>query len=113
MRSIALRQCLRQSALQLLKAALNVDPEVNAERPSSSLGEDLEVAPSLRVLHDAERITAPGYGQVYLWIRGELQEDASIGAALVGLPGGVEKSRAEAQCRRNVAGVADGVPNPL
>ena len=41
-------------------------------------------------------------------VAGDLQKDAAVRSAFVGLPGGVQKARAEAEHGGDFLGVADG-----
>ncbi len=81
--------------------------EVDPQRPASALGENGEVAPRLRRDDRAEAERPPGDRQVLRRVGGNLQEDAAVRPALVGLARRVEEPRPEFQAGRDPAGVAD------
>jgi hypothetical protein len=108
-----LRDCLANDLLQLRQAGRYITAEMNAQGPPVAVGEDLEIPASLGRFHDAERIFLAGHGKIGSIVAGDLQEDAGIRAAFIGLPGGMEKSRAEAEAGGNTLLVANGVAKRL
>ena len=66
----------------------------------------MEVAARLRRLHDAESVLASRHGNVLRVVARDLEEDSAVGPAFVGLPGGVQEARAEAEARRHAPGIA-------
>src|SRR5690349_19477675 len=67
------------------------------ECAAAALGEDVEIATSLRGLYDAERVFLAGHGEVGSVIVSDLKKDAAVRATFVSLTGGMQKSRAEAE----------------
>src|SRR5215470_1629923 len=76
---------------------------------AATFGEDAEVAASLRCLRDPECVFLPGNGEIGSIIAGNLQKDAAIRAALVGLSRGVQEAWAEAKAGGDFLFVANGV----
>ena len=79
----------------------DIRTEMDAQRAAVALDEHLEIAARLRRLDDAERVALAGHRQVRGVVAGDLQEDAGVGAALVGLAGRVQEARAEAEAGRD------------
>jgi hypothetical protein len=73
--------------------------KVDVQRSAAGTVERLEIAQSLRVFQDSERIWFAGNRQVRRRFGRDDQEDAGIGASLVELTGGVEITRSVAQRR--------------
>src|ERR1700675_409203 len=81
---------------QFGKARGDVRSEMDAQGAAAALGQDVEIATRLRRLHDTESVFLARHRQILAIIAGDLQEDAGIRAALVGLPGRVQEPRPEA-----------------
>src|SRR5690606_16362861 len=94
------------------EAALDV-VQVHAQRATPAVRQHAEVAARLRRLHHAERVAPAGHGQIDGIVAGHLQEHPGVRAALVGLAGGVEEARAEAEARGHAPRVAHAVPHGL
>src|ERR671924_2040643 len=73
------------------KPAIDVPTEVHPERAPITLGEHFQVATRLSRLHYAERVLMPRNGDVRRVVASDLQEDARVRAALVGLARRVEE----------------------
>src|SRR5690349_2678220 len=67
--------------------------EMHAQGTTLALEQHAEVATRLRGLHDAERVPLAGDLHVVLVLGSDLQKNARVGAALVGLSGGMEETR--------------------
>src|SRR3954470_9426040 len=80
---------------------------MNAQEAPPALRENVEIAARLRRLDDAEAVAAAGHLEIPVIVAGDLEEDAGIRPALVGLAGGVEKARAEAEAGGDALGVAN------
>ena len=80
---------------------------MNPQGTPAALGQDLEIAARLRRLDHAEGVFLAGHRQILGVLAGDLQEDAAVRAALVGLPGRMQKARAEAEAGRRFGAVAD------
>src|ERR1043166_4291948 len=89
---------LAQSVLQIL--------EMDAQHPPLAFVQHGEIAQRLRLLHQAEARLAAGDFQVVRMIAGDLQEDARVGPALVGLTGRVQETGSEADTGRRLEAVA-------
>src|SRR5579862_6830921 len=59
---------------------------MDAESAAAAFGEDGEIAASLSGLNNAEGVFLSGDGQVGSIVASDLEEDAAVGAAFVGLP---------------------------
>ena len=92
-----------------LEAGLQILAQMDSECAAASLGEDVEIAASLRGLYGAEGIFLAGHRNVGGVIVSDLEKDAGVRAAFVGLAGGVQKSRAEAEAGGEFFFVADYV----
>src|SRR5262245_38295745 len=96
---------------ELREPAGDVGAEVDTKGAPAALGEHGEVAARLGGLDDAEREVPAGNREVGCVVSGDLQEDAAVRAALVGLAGRVEEARAEADGRGGLRAVADERPD--
>src|SRR5579859_3927260 len=86
---------------------------MNAQRAPVALEQNVKVAAGLRVLHHAETGAMSGNGEVLAIIAGDLQKDAAIRAAFIGLAGRMQKSRSEFEAGCDVAPVAQRQPQLL
>ena len=86
---------------------------MDTQRPAIAIGKHAEVAASLGSLDDAKRVFLAGDGNVGGVVAGELEKDAGVRAALVGLTCGMEKARAETKAGGGFFGVANLVTNGL
>src|SRR5882724_722592 len=86
---------------------------MDAQQAPAALGEDVEVAARLRRLDSAEAVATAGHVELRGIIAGDLEKDAGIGAAFIGLAGGMQEARPEADAGRDVLGVADGMAHRL
>src|ERR1700694_2719538 len=90
------------------ETCFHIAAEVQAQRPALAVGQNLEIAPSLCCLYYSESVLLSGNRQVLGIVACDLQEHAAVGAALISLSGGVQKTRPEAEARRHMFAVADG-----
>src|SRR6267154_717688 len=70
---------------------------MDAQSAAASLGEDVEITARLRGFYDAEGIFLAGHGKVGGVIVSDLEKDAGVRAAFVGLSCGMQESRTEAE----------------
>src|ERR1700674_1619374 len=96
----------RESRLQILS-------QVYAQCAAAAFRKNREVAAGLRGLHDPEGVLLPGHWKILGIVAGDLQEDAAIGTAFVGLSSGVQEARAKAENGGHFFPVAHGVPDRL
>src|SRR6516225_11777601 len=82
---------------------------MHSQRASSTFCQHLEIATGLSGFHNSEGVFLFRNRNVVGVVTGQLQEDSAIGAALVGLSGGVQKARAEAEASSHVFVVAHRV----
>src|SRR5581483_10904374 len=75
----------RKRPREALEPCRHVGAKVDAQRAAPALGQHLEVAARLRRLDDAKRVALPRHSQIHRVVTGDLQEDSSIGPALVRL----------------------------
>src|SRR2546428_6033131 len=99
--------------LQHLKTPGKIFAQMDAQRAPVPLRQNFEVTTRLSGLDDSKREFLSGYREVCCLVTGDLQKDAGVRPALVGLTGGVEEARAEAETRRHAPGIADGVADGL
>ena len=107
-----LLQSLHHYFFQLLQPRRHVR-QMHAQSAPPAVGQDLEIAAGLRRLDHAESVFLSGNGQVGCVIAGNLQEDAAVRAAFVGLPGRMQKARAKAKTGGYAMPVANSVPDGL
>lgn len=86
---------------------------MHSQCPSTALLQDLEVAARLRGLDRAETVPGPGDRQVEGISAGDLQEDAGVRSAFVGLAGRVQEARTKAYAGCHTLRVADCVTQQL
>ena len=92
---------------EALEAGLEIRAEMNTQGAASALGQDLNVTPRLGCLDDTEGVGLSGDGEVHGIVARDLKEDAGVSSPFVGLAGGVQEPRAEADTGGNVLGVAN------
>src|SRR5258708_4228585 len=78
-----------------------------------ALCQDVKIATRLGCLHRSEGIFLSWYRQINGIIAGDLQKDAGVGAAFVGLSGGVQEARTKTQAGGNAFAVAYGMADGL
>ena len=86
---------------------------MNAKRAAAALDQNVEVAPRLRRLDHAETRAVSRNGKVGGVLRGDLEEDAAVGTAFIGLAGRVQKARSEFEAGRDTTPIADAEPQFL
>src|SRR5580765_1609560 len=87
---------LRDSFRERSQGLYHVRPQVRAQRAAFALGQYLEIAARLRRLHHAEGILLARHRQIVGVVTGNLKEHSAIRATLISLPGGMQKTGAEA-----------------
>ena len=92
--------------LSVAKPFNDLGAEMETQHPAPALGQHFEIAPGFRRLDDAEGVFLAGNREIVGVVAGDLQEDAAVGPALVGLPGGMQKARAEPKAGRDALAVA-------
>ena len=90
---------LDDDLVERLEPGAHVGAQMHAQRATPAIDEHLEVAARLRRLHDAEGVPRARHGRSRGVVAGDLQEDAGVGAALVGLSRRVQEARTEADAR--------------
>src|ERR1700756_1040862 len=70
---------------------------MHAKGASPALREHREIAAGLRGFDDAEGVLLIGNGKIDGVVAGDLQEDAGVGSAFVGLACGVQKARTKSK----------------
>src|SRR5579864_4894053 len=86
---------------------------MNTQCTAIPVGQDLEIPSRLCGLHSTEGVLLPWHRQVFSVVTSNLEENARIWTALVGLSSGMQEARAEAQTRRDPPAVAYRVPHLL
>jgi hypothetical protein len=95
------------------KTGFHVGAEMNAQRSSIAFRQNVEVASGLRGFDDSESVLLFRDRQVLRVFASDLEEDAAVRAAFVGLSSGVQEAGAEAETGRDALTVADGCPQFL
>ena len=106
-------QRLLDGAAQAVETRINITGDVHTQRAPAALGENVEIAARLCLLDDPESIGAAGYRQILGIRAGDLQKDAAVRSALVGLTRRMLKTRPEADACRRLGPVADHAAEPL
>src|SRR5271156_1625994 len=106
-------QCLLDGPAECVETRVEVTGDVRPQGAPPAFGKDLEIAARLRRLDDPEGVPGARDREVVGVGAGDLQEHAAVRAALVGLPGGVQEARAEAEACRQLLAVADHQPQFL
>ncbi len=79
---------------------------MQAQRPAAALSQDLKIATRLSRLYQTEGEFLARHLKIMRIIAGDLQKDAAVGAAFVGLPGGMQEAWAKAETRRHPLAIA-------
>src|SRR6185437_11788350 len=82
---------------------------MNPQSSPVALRQHCKIAASLRSFYNPERILLPRHGKIRGIVAGDLQKHARVRTAFVRLPGRMQKSRTEAQARRDAFLVANRV----
>src|SRR5215470_19265306 len=101
-----LRQGLFDRFRQLCEIALYVFAQMHAQGSAAALRKHGKITTRLRGLDDPESVLLPWDGEIGGVIAGNLEKDAGIGTALVGLAGGMKEPRAKAKAGGASFGVA-------
>src|SRR5579883_101052 len=96
-----LRERFPHGFVQFLQPAFHVLPQMHAQRAPAPLRQNREITPSLRRLHHAKCVLLPRHRQIHRVIARDLEKYARVRAALIGLSGGMQKSRPKAEHRRD------------
>src|ERR1019366_8642643 len=91
---------------QAAQTRLDVGTQIDAQHASPALFQHAEVALGLGLFDQAEAELAAWHAQVARRVVGDLDEDPAVRPALVGLAGGVQEARPEAQGRGGMGAVA-------
>src|SRR6476469_6761531 len=103
-----LESCLHR-ALQSRQSSFEVARDMHAQSAAPSFRQNLEIAASLRCLHDSECVLLAWHRELHRIVARDLQEDSSVGAAFIGLTGRMQKTRPKAEAGRNVLAIPHGV----
>ena len=99
-------QSFLDGRLECRETCGDVGPEMETKHPAPTFGQHFEIAPGFCRLDDSEGVFLAGNREIIGVIARDLQEDAAVGPALVGLPGRVQKARAEPKAGRDALAVA-------
>src|ERR1044071_1853634 len=83
------------------------------QRPAATLSKNLEIATGLRGLYDSKRVLLPRHRNIHGIIARDLQENARVRPALIGLPRGGQEARPKSETGGNVLSVTHGMANLL
>ena len=89
------------------QAGLGIAGDVHAQRTAIPFGKHFEISARLRSLDDAERGFISRDREILRVMSGNLQEDAGIRPAFVGLSGRMQEARPEAQAGRDPKSLPD------
>jgi hypothetical protein len=81
--------------VQFFESGFHVLADVDAQSSAATFSEHGKISACLRCFDYTERVLLAGNGEIVRVVTSDLQEDAGIGAAFIGLAGGMEKARAE------------------
>src|SRR5260370_28470649 len=70
---------------------------MDAQSATATLREHGKVSAGLRGFHHAKGVLLPGHQDVHGVVASDLQENAGVGPAFVGLSGGMKETRAKAE----------------
>src|ERR1700675_4615329 len=87
--------------------------EMDAQRAPATLRQHSKIAASLRCFHYAKGVLLPRNEDVYRVVASDLQKNAGIGTAFVGLSRGVKETRAKAEDGGDFYVVAHGEADGL
>src|SRR6185312_3739811 len=94
-------------ARHLSQAGLDIAAQIEPQDAPAAVRQDREIAGRLRGLDDAEAQVADRHGDVVSRLGGDLQKHPGVGPALVGLAGGMQVTRPEAQDRGQMLAIAN------
>src|SRR6266403_1928515 len=106
-------QRIPNRAVEHLQSRFEIALEMHAQGAPAALGQNVEIAAGLRRLDNAEARLLAGYREIVGIVRCDLQEHAAVGAAFIGLSGGMQERRAEFGAGRKVVAVAHRKPHVL
>src|SRR5258708_2546581 len=86
---------------------------MHTQSAALALRQHLKIAARLRRFDHAKGVLLPRDRQIYRIIAGNLQKNAGVWAALIGLPGGVEKAWSKAQAGSHTLTLAHTMANGL
>lgn len=112
-KKLALSQRLSDGGVESGETGGDVLPEMDAQGAAVAFGKHLKVAASFCRFHHAKGVLLPRHGKIGGVVTCDLEEDARIWSALVGLPGGMEEARAEAEASGYMGFIADEMANRL
>src|SRR5271169_5678190 len=90
------------------ETGIEITGDVRPQSAPAALGKDPEIAARLRFLDDAKGIGLARDRQILGIVAGDLQEDAAVRSALVGLSRRMLEARPEADASRRLGPIADG-----
>ena len=86
---------------------------MHAQCATVALGQDREISPGLRCLHDSECVFLLRHGKISRVVAGDRQENSAVGTALVGLTGRVQKTGPEPEASGDAFFVANACAQGL
>src|SRR5580704_6169572 len=101
-----LTQCCLNRRCELPQSRAYIAPQMHPQRATTPFGQYLEIPARLRRLHHPECVLLLRHRQLDGVVACDLQEDARIWSAFVGLTRGMQKSRSKAQAGRYMLFVA-------
>src|SRR5262249_5202760 len=108
-----LLQGLLDCAAQRGETRIEIASDVGPQSAAAALGEDVVIAACLRCLDDAKGVGLSWHGQVVGVVAGDLQKDAAVRPAFIGLPCRMLKAGPKADTGRRLGAVADSAPYTL
>src|SRR5260370_14582689 len=110
---MALGNCFLPGLRQSRQPGLQVFSERHTQRAAAAFGKDREIAAGLCRFHDAEGVPLTWDLQILGVIASDLEKNAAVGAAFVGLSGGLQEAWAETENGVHFFLVAHAMSNPL
>src|SRR3954468_14059738 len=103
----SLSQSIEDRSVEHRQSRLEVALEMYPQRAAAAFGQHVEIAARLRRLDHAKTRLLAGHREILGIVGGDLQEDAAVRPAFVGLPGGMQEARPEFRAGRDMALVAN------
>ena len=106
-------QRLLDGSAERIETCVEVTRDVCPQGATAALREYFEIAARLRLLDYAKGVGLARHRQILGIVASDLQEDAAVWSALVGLPRRVLKTRPEADTRRCLGPIANDAAKAL
>jgi hypothetical protein len=86
---------------------------MHSQRAPFAVCQHLKISASLRRFYDSECVLLSGHRKISRIVASDLQKHASVWAAFVSLPSGMQETRTKAEARRDVLAIAHRMAHGL